>query len=430
MSPCCYAIAMHAALVRPFTYRILRAAFFHVLQVHIFPDAKDDLDAVSHYPLAGICMLAGIILLVVVENVIHKFFGSTSHSHLHPHPHPPHHHIHRHTHTHMHMYRKADANVSDSQCLRTPLLAAAESQLDMERITGDSHHSHCHANGSCATAAATAHVGVTLDVRSADETPLTPGLPSDPTPMLGSSTEPSCLPVRNPISQQVLLDTGAAAHVHCTDRLASSRTSDPGVALQPRTPHHHHHGGSHTHECLREISPSHWVVTVNEEQNSVRSKVMAYVMELGCIFHSVLIGIGLGVTSGEKGPVVALIIALTFHQMMEGISLGSVVAASRFPLFKSVCMILCYAITTPLGVTVGIAVSSTYDETTLTARAVQGVLNGISAGMLLYIALIQQISEEFTRKDLASSTKAPLRLMMYAAVLLGSFSMCVLAMWS
>ena len=125
-------------------------------------------------------------------------------------------------------------------------------------------------------------------------------------------------------------------------------------------------------------------------------------MEAGCIFHSVLIGLGLGVTVLARRQVLALTLALTFHQMLEGVSLGAIVAASRFPGRKAVGMVAAYAVTTPLGVLLGIAVASTYDADGTAARTVQGVLNGVSAGMLLYISLIQQLSEDFTRSDLPS----------------------------
>ena len=125
-------------------------------------------------------------------------------------------------------------------------------------------------------------------------------------------------------------------------------------------------------------------------------------MEAGCIFHSVLIGLGLGVTVLARRQVLALTLALTFHQMLEGVSLGAIVAASRFPGRKAVGMVAAYAVTTPLGVLLGVAVASTYDADGPAARTVQGVLNGVSAGMLLYISLIQQLSEDFTRSDLTS----------------------------
>ena len=151
---------------------------------------------------------------------------------------------------------------------------------------------------------------------------------------------------------------------------------------------------------------------------------------LGCILHAVLIGVGLGVTVDSRAEALALLIALSFHQLLEGVSLGAVVAAARFGLAKAAFMLCCYAVTTPMGVAIGIAVAAGYDHASPTSLAVQGTLNGVSAGMLLYIALIQQLSEEFSRKDLGGRAALPLRLALYGSVLLGAGLMAMLAVWA
>ncbi len=91
------------------------------------------------------------------------------------------------------------------------------------------------------------------------------------------------------------------------------------------------------------------------------------------------------------------------------------------------CLAVC-SITTPLGIAVGIAISSTYDPETRVARGVQGTLNGVSGGMLLYIAMYQLIGEELSREDLL--VKTGLRLAMYGTLMLGSAAMCALAVWA
>jgi hypothetical protein len=50
-------------------------------------------------------------------------------------------------------------------------------------------------------------------------------------------------------------------------------------------------------------------------------------------------------------------------------------------------MVLMYAVTTPIGIAVGIAVSTTFVPDSVAAMAVQGALNGVSGGMLLYISM-------------------------------------------
>jgi zinc transporter 1/2/3 len=161
---------------------------------------------------------------------------------------------------------------------------------------------------------------------------------------------------------------------------------------------------------------------------NIRQYVTAYTMELGCIFHSVIIGVGVGVITHDRQLVVTLMVALAIHQGLEALALGSVLAITSFSNAKKVLMLFLYTITTPIGIAVGIAIASSYDPTSTTSRAVQGVFNGVSSGMLLYIGMYQLIAEEFSREDLLVRPK--LRLGMYAALLLGAAAMCVIGIWS
>jgi zinc transporter 1/2/3 len=148
-------------------------------------------------------------------------------------------------------------------------------------------------------------------------------------------------------------------------------------------------------------------------------------MEIGCIFHSVIIGIGLGVVVDNRKKAIAVLLALIFHQFLEGVSLGSVVSLAGFSRLKSLFMVGLYSLTTPIGIAIGIAISATYDPESKTAHAVQGTLNGVAGGMLLYVGLVQLIGEEFSRQDLNSR----LKLGMLASAFLGASLMSMLAVW-
>eukprot|EP00877_Chromochloris_zofingiensis_P006292 jgi/Chrzof1/1916/Cz10g26060.t1 len=185
---------------------------------------------------------------------------------------------------------------------------------------------------------------------------------------------------------------------------------------------------THVHQCLRSMNAETWLSTVSKPVVNVRQYVTAYTMELGCIFHSVIIGVGVGTITGSQQLVVTLMIAIAFHQALEGLALGSVLALCDFSKLKKVAMLVLYSITAPLGIAVGIAITSSYDPGSEVSRAVQGTLNGVSGGMLLYIAMYQLIAEEFSREDLL--VKPKLRLGMYASLLLGAACMCILGIWA
>lgn len=46
--------------------------------------------------------------------------------------------------------------------------------------------------------------------------------------------------------------------------------------------------------------------------------LVAYVMELGIVFHSVLLGLGMGVVSADVGAVRGLLVAVCVHQVSAG----------------------------------------------------------------------------------------------------------------
>ena len=51
-------------------------------------------------------------------------------------------------------------------------------------------------------------------------------------------------------------------------------------------------------------------------------------------------------------------------------------------------MVLFFCLTTPVGILVGIGISSVYNEDSPTALVVEGILNSVAAGILIYMALV------------------------------------------
>ena len=74
-------------------------------------------------------------------------------------------------------------------------------------------------------------------------------------------------------------------------------------------------------------------------------------------------------------------------------------------------------------------IAETYNAESVTAVATQGVFNGVSAGMLLYIALVHLIAEDVSRRDVVKQP-AWLRPASYACLLLGAAFMAILGIWA
>lgn len=238
----------------------------------------------------------------------------------------------------------------------------------------------------------------------------------------------------------------AHAHTHAAAAAADKQQQQQD---QDQDQHHHHHApsandsaadlnnnvddaikqaASHSHQCMRGLNATGWVSSASAPMRNIRQYVTAYTMELGCIFHSVIIGVGVGVITGDRQLVITLMVALAIHQGLEALALGSVLALTNFPTIKKVLMLFLYTITTPIGIAIGISIAASYDPESVTSRAVQGTFNGVSSGMLIYIGMYQLIAEEFSREDLL--VRPRLRYGMYAALLLGGACMCVLGVWA
>ncbi|CDY15345.1 BnaC04g42780D [Brassica napus] len=155
--------------------------------------------------------------------------------------------------------------------------------------------------------------------------------------------------------------------------------------------------------------------------------VLSKVLELGIIVHSVVIGISLGASQSPEAAK-ALFIALMFHQCFEGLGLGGCIAQGKFKCLSVTIMSTFFAITTPLGIVVGMEIANTYDESSPTALIVQGVLNAASAGILIYMSLVDLLAADFMHPKMQSNTG--LQIMAHIALLLGAGLMSILAKWA
>lgn len=160
-----------------------------------------------------------------------------------------------------------------------------------------------------------------------------------------------------------------------------------------------------------------------------KARVFAYLMEMGAALHSVLIGMGLGIIVGNKSEVIVLTVAISIHQMLEGLGLAGMVRAANLSRWQSAGLALSFALTTPVGVALGILLSSNnYDPDSHVSRGITGALNGIASGLIIYIAVVHLIIEEFTKKELRGMRRT--RLGMHIALLMGLLCMCIIAYWA
>lgn len=91
-------------------------------------------------------------------------------------------------------------------------------------------------------------------------------------------------------------------------------------------------------------------------------------------------------------------------------------------------MALFFSLTTPVGIAIGIGISSVYNPHSSTALITQGVLNSASAGILIYMALVDLLAADFMKPKIQNNLR--LQLGAHVSLVLGAGSMSVLAMWA
>ncbi|KAK1281029.1 Zinc transporter 8 [Acorus gramineus] len=157
------------------------------------------------------------------------------------------------------------------------------------------------------------------------------------------------------------------------------------------------------------------------------SKQECDVFELGVVVHSVIIGISLG-ASESPSAIRPLVAALSFHQFFEGLGLGGCIVQAKFKAKAIMTMSLFFSLTTPVGIAIGIGIASNYNSNSPTALIVEGILNSFSAGILIYMALVDLLAADFSSTRMRNNGK--LQVGAHVFLLLGAGLMSLLAKWA
>ncbi|KAK7316523.1 hypothetical protein RJT34_00051 [Clitoria ternatea] len=188
-----------------------------------------------------------------------------------------------------------------------------------------------------------------------------------------------------------------------------------------------HEGHVHLHTHATHGHAHGPVPSSTDSSELLRHRVISQVLELGIIVHSIIIGISLGASESPK-TIKPLVAALTFHQFFEGMGLGSCITQANFKRASVTIMGLFFALTTPIGIGIGIWITNGYDDNRPTALIVEGIFNAASAGILIYMALVDLLAADFMNPRMQKSGR--LRLGSNLSLLLGAGLMSLLANWA
>lgn len=167
-----------------------------------------------------------------------------------------------------------------------------------------------------------------------------------------------------------------------------------------------------------------------EEMVKMKQKMVSQVLEIGIIFHSVIIGVTMGM-SQNKCTIKPLVVALAFHQIFEGMGLGGCIAQAGFRFGTTAYMCFMFSVTTPMGIVLGMILFSVtgYDDSSSNALILEGLLGSLSSGILIYMGLVDLIALDFFHNKLMSS-ETWIKKTSFLALVLGSTFMSILALWA
>jgi zinc transporter 1/2/3 len=153
------------------------------------------------------------------------------------------------------------------------------------------------------------------------------------------------------------------------------------------------------------------------------------ILEFGVLFHSVMIGLNLGTVGSEFKTLYPV---LVFHQAFEGLGIGSRLSMIPFPYEKRWWPYFCclaYGLTTPIAVSIGLGVRTTYASNSYTVNVISGVLDAISAGILIYTALVELLARDYIFNPHRTKDLRELGYCLFS-VLLGTGLMALLGKWA
>ncbi|PHH62123.1 hypothetical protein CDD81_7554 [Ophiocordyceps australis] len=147
-------------------------------------------------------------------------------------------------------------------------------------------------------------------------------------------------------------------------------------------------------------------------------------LEGGILFHSVFVGMTVSIT--VQGFVI-LLVAILFHQMFEGLGLGSRIAAVPYPKgsIRPWVLVFAFGTTAPIGQAIGLAARNSYDPQSAFGLIIVGIFNAISSGLLIYAALVDLLAEDFLSEEANRLLTGKNKAFAFCWVLAGAISMSI-----
>jgi solute carrier family 39 (zinc transporter), member 1/2/3 len=153
-------------------------------------------------------------------------------------------------------------------------------------------------------------------------------------------------------------------------------------------------------------------------------------VEFSLSVHSVLVGLALGVSDGST--LVALLVALVFHQLLEGVALGCRLADGNLGRCNELIFGSIFSISAPIGIIIGISLYTTLNTNGEAFLLASGILDGIAGGLLLYngfVLLLTDFPRDLKKHCLGARRTAKI-FGMFASLWITALVMSLIGAWA
>eukprot|EP00282_Hemiselmis_andersenii_P021154 CAMPEP_0172031672 /NCGR_PEP_ID=MMETSP1041-20130122/19439_1 /TAXON_ID=464988 /ORGANISM="Hemiselmis andersenii, Strain CCMP439" /LENGTH=427 /DNA_ID=CAMNT_0012688217 /DNA_START=54 /DNA_END=1337 /DNA_ORIENTATION=- len=378
--------------------------------VHIICEAAHEVDELMDYPLAGVCALAGLLGTVIVEHSMMAASVSPCIGHNHQHGtsssnssatmRPT-------------VRRAGEARDGLRDLLLAPMSEEHDTDQSMSEAVGESRAEAVWDVGvQEGTEGWRFHAGNTALAQDSPQAMATEARCGDELSAAGRDGYPRENPVvgncqggTTPESVPQLPRHVCVHHMKTISVAADSKITDLDS------------------EGARELEDGRSV----DQHVGIRYRLVAIMFEISCLLHSVFIGAAIGLAL-DKTTQAVLMIAVSAHQVLEGISLGCALRSAGFSAVKNATMIFSFAAAIPIGILIGMYIQVQGGTESKEMKLLAAATQSLSGGMLLYNGVVQVVLQELSREQLQ---RAPwhVRRHAYAALVLGASSMCVVAIW-
>ena len=170
------------------------------------------------------------------------------------------------------------------------------------------------------------------------------------------------------------------------------------------------------------------ILPAPETSLKVRAVSGLIMSEVSICTHSIIIGLTLGVTSSSQFT--ALFIAIIFHQLLEGVALGSNASEAGLKTKHILMLAGAYSLTTPTGIAIGIGVRYSLNTNSVPMLMTTGILDAISAGTLIFLALGDHMNALKSQGGWLRVQRMPIQLACFASFFIGAAVLLTLALWA